>query len=98
MNRPSSIVAASFISLLLASFVHAQSPAGSVIGSGRPLPRPAAVPPAVGVAVPIPASPYFWKQVITTQKTREGCMVSARTNGLTKVRIMDDEVDGTSLD
>ena len=53
---------------------------------------------ALVVAETASASALFWNKVITTQRTYEGCMMSARRNGLVNVRISRDEVSGTSLD
>lgn len=44
------------------------------------------------------AAALFWSKVITTQKTHAGCMRSAQSNGLINVRVLPDEVSGTSLD
>ena len=44
------------------------------------------------------AAALFWNKVITTQRTYEGCMRSARRNSLINVRVSQDEVAGTSLD
>jgi hypothetical protein len=53
---------------------------------------------ALVVAETASASALFWNKVITTQRTYEGCMRSARRNSLVNVRISRDEVSGTSLD
>jgi hypothetical protein len=53
----------------------------------------------LGIAVETSsAAALYWRKVITTQKTYEGCMRSALTNGLVNVRRSPDEVSGSSLD
>ena len=65
----------------------------------RRLVRPALVAVlALGVVETSSAAALYWKKVVTTQRTYEGCMRSALSNGLINVRRSPDEVAGSSLD